>query len=306
MRTSAILRIYEESGAEVLVIAGPTASGKSALGIELALQLDGEIISADSRQVYRYMDVGTGKVTVDEMQGIPHHLIDVVDPDQRFTVADFVEQSQKAIQEIQARGKVPIIVGGTGLYLTALVEGFSFAGESSVAIRKHLEKRLESEGIDVLYTELEQLDPVAAASIDKANIRYVLRALEAGLQGTVKSKAVSSLKAQNKFCIIALDIPAEELAENINKRHAQMFADNAILKETQRLLDKGYSPQLESMSSIGYKESIQLLTGAIELSQAISIVQAKARQYAKRQRTWLRRMEKRGVKIHWMNLQQGV
>lgn len=302
MQTTQIQQIFQESGAKVLVIAGPTASGKSSLAVEMALLLNGEIVSADSRQVYKFMDVGTGKVTSEEMKGVPHYMIDVVFPNERFTVADFVEKTKAAIQDIQQKGKIPIIVGGTGLYLSALIEQFSFAGERSLEIREELEKRYEVEGIDSLYAELEKKDPESAAQLGKGNPRYILRALEAVYLGQPKSSVAANLDQQKEYCIVALDIPVEVLNKKINQRHAEMFAEDAILQETKWLLEKGYSPDLESMSSIGYKESIQVLNGELEISKAIELVQTKARQYAKRQRTWLRRMEKRGVKMNWVRL----
>ncbi len=295
-----IVELFATTNADTLVILGPTASGKSALGVAVAKLLNGEVISADSRQVYKGMDVGTGKITVLEMEGIPHHMIDIVSPDQKFTTADFVEKAQQYRQDILAKGKTPILVGGTGLYLSALIEGFSFAGERSDSIRNQLELRLEQEGIDILYEELKVLDPASAQQLGKENARYVLRALEVALTGATKSEANTLLENVDKFCVIGLNIEPEVLKEKINKRHAEMFDNDALLKETEVLLQRGYATDLESMTSIGYKECQAVLTGMLSREEAIAIVQAKARQYAKRQRTWFRRMEKRGIMIHWI------
>ena len=301
-----VLDIFKHSSANTLMILGPTASGKSALAVAVAKKIGGEVISADSRQVYKEMNVGTGKITPEEMSGIPHYMLDIVSPDEDFTTADFVDRAQLYRNEILQKKKVPIVVGGTGLYLSALLENFSFAGEHSEIIRDTLEQRLEKEGIDVLFAELESLDPISATQLGKGNPRYVLRALEAVLSGNKKSETTLSMDTLHEYCVTGLNIDTNVLNEKINRRHAEMFVDDAIIHETKYLLESGYSSDLESMTSIGYKECQIVLNGNMSKEEAITIVQTKARQYAKRQRTWFRRMEKRGIPIYWISPAAGL
>jgi len=285
----------------VHIILGPTASGKSAHGVRLAKQLGGEVISADSRQIYRGMDVGTGKITVEEMDGIPHHMIDICDPDEAFSVGDFKERSETCIDQILERGNVPIIVGGTGLYLNALVQNYELPPIlRDVHVQEALEKELEEKGEEVLYKELMMHDPESAQVFSPKNHRYLIRALEI-LRTTGKKKSELAVKKNPRFTFEIEGILWENsiLAERINQRHRAMFLNNALIDETEVLLAKGYDFSLESMSSIGYKQVGEYLDGKIRKEEAVEQTCGAARQYAKRQRTWFRRLEKM-IPIHWI------
>lgn len=285
----------------VYIILGPTASGKSAYGVKLAKELDGEIISADSRQIYRGMDIGTGKIVFEEMDGIPHHMIDVVNPDELFSVSDFKDRAEKCIEDIQIRGKTAIIVGGTGLYLNALLQNYELPPLiRNEKVQKEIEEELKIKGEDVLYAELMKNDPESAESFSPKNHRYLIRALEI-LRTTGKKKSELAVKKEPRFDYKVIEIhwDAVQLAERINIRHRSMFEQDAIIEETKMLLEKGYTFQMESMTSIGYKQVGEFLDGKISREEMIEQTCAAARQYAKRQRTWFRRLGKM-VEIEWV------
>lgn len=285
---------------EVIIILGPTASGKSAYGVQLAHKLHGEVISSDSRQIYRGMDIGTGKITKEEMEGVSHHMIDIVDPNELFSVGDFKERAEKYIEEIQSKGKTAIIVGGTGLYLNALLQNYELPPlQRNEEVQKELEKELKEKGEDVLYAELMEKDPESAEAFSPKNYRYLIRALEI-LRTTGKKKSELAIKKEPKFeyKVLGIQWEANELAERINTRHRAMFDDDGIINETKTLLAKGYDFSLESMTSIGYKQVGEYLDGKISKEEMIEQTCAAARQYAKRQRTWFRRLQKM-VEIEW-------
>lgn len=286
---------------EVLIILGPTASGKSAYGVELAKKMNGEIIGADSRQIYRYMDVGTGKITHEEMQKVPHHMIDIVTPDEYFSVGDFKERAEAQIHDIFLRGKQPIVVGGTGLYLNALVQNYELPPlVRDEMVQAQIGKELLEKGEDVLYMELLSRDPESAQAFSPKNHRYLVRALEI-VRTTGKKKSELAVKKEPKFSfkIIGLQWEPHKLAERINVRHESMFEGDALVKETQKLLSLGYDFGLESMTSIGYKQVGDYLSGKSTREEMIEQTCAAARQYAKRQRTWFRRLAKT-VEIEWI------
>lgn len=285
---------------EVIIILGPTASGKSAYGVALAKKLDGEVISADSRQIYRGMDIGTGKITKEEMNGIIHHMIDIVDPQELFTVGDFKERATQCIEDIQSRGKTAIVVGGTGLYLNALLQNYELPPLlRNEQVQKELEEELKEKGEAVLYQELIAKDPESAQTFSPKNHRYLIRALEI-VRTTGKKKSELAIKKEPKFTykVIGIHWDADTLAERINTRHRAMFDEDRIIEETRALLAKGYTFEMESMTSIGYKEVGEFLGGKIHREEMIMRTCAAARQYAKRQRTWFRRLEKM-VDIEW-------
>lgn len=273
-----------------IFIFGPTAVGKTSLSIELAKQLNGEIISADSMQVYRGMDIGTAKPTAEERQGIPHHLIDVRDPNEEWTVSDFVGESQRLLAEIEKHGKVPIIVGGTGLYLWSLIEGFSFP---ITPADKELRARLEIIPASTLYSQLSTIDPAAAAKIHPNDKKRLMRALEVfELTGRpiseLQKNRTESLVTGQKFC---LTLSREVLYERINQRIDQMIA-RGLVDEVKALLAKGYNKELPALQGLGYKEVIDYINGGYPTEAAmVEELKKRTRNFARRQMTWFRRFK---------------
>ena len=271
----------------LLVILGGTASGKTALSIHIAKNFNGEVVSTDSRQVYKYMDIATAKITPQEMDGIPHHMLDIVEPDQEFTLADFVNKAKIHIEDILRREKLPILVGGTGLYIRAICENYKIPRiPPNNKFRLNLQKELEEKGGDYLYEKLKRLDPEAAKKIHPHNHRYVIRALEIAQTGQKKTDQ----KGKNEYNVLKFGIEwdREKLYERINKRAANQIEDG-LINETKTLLQKGYDLSLPSMSSLGYPEMIKYIKGEISLDEALELLQKNTRNYAKRQLTWFRR-----------------
>jgi tRNA dimethylallyltransferase len=278
---------------KTLFIFGPTAVGKTSLSIELAKQLNGEIISADSMQVYRGMDIGTAKPTMEERQGIPHHLINIRDPDEEWTVSDFVGECARKSAELKTRGKTPIIVGGTGLYLWSLIEGFAFP---ITPADKELRARLEIIPTSTLYAQLSTIDPAAAAKIHANDKKRIIRALEvfeltgkpiSDLQKLrVKEPRRSVAGLDSLFC---LTLPREVLYERINQRVDKMISSD-LLAEVKTLLAKGYKKELPALQGLGYKEVIDYINGVYP-TEAVMIEELKkrTRNFARRQMTWFRR-----------------
>lgn len=284
----------------VLLIVGPTASGKTALAVELAGRLGGEVVSADSRQVYRFMDVGTAKPTEEERGGIRHHGFDVADPAETYSAGRFAAEARRWIAEIQARGKRPVVAGGSGLYLQALVDGF-FAGEDvkDEELRVELEERADREGLEGLYADLKRLDPAYAAKTLPGDRQRILRALEVTL---ASGEPFSSLHERERdeapFASrwFGLDWPREVLYERIDRRVEQML-DRGLVREVRDLLDRGYH-DANAMKSVGYDEIVALLEGNLpDLDTAVELIQRNTRRFAKRQLTWFRR-DKR---ITWLD-----
>lgn len=266
----------------LIVILGGTASGKTALSIKIAKEFNGEVISTDSRQVYKYMDIGTAKVTQQEMEGIPHYMLDVVTPDEEFTLADFVKKAKFYISEIHKRAKLPILAGGTGLYTRAICDNFKIPlAPPDPELRKQLEK-LETQK---LHDKLRELNPDAAERIHPNNRRYVIRAIEIAKAGKQQQKA-----DQQEFNVLKFGIEwdREKLYERINTRAANQI-EEGLINETKMLLQKGYDEKLPSMSSLGYPEMIKYIKGELSLDQALELLQKNTRNYAKRQLTWFRR-----------------
>ena len=271
----------------VLGVVGPTASGKTDLALALADRIPVEIVVADSRQVYRGMDIGTAKVPESARRRVPHHLIDVVDPDAPFTVADWVERARAVIPEIASRGRLPLLVGGTGLYVSALVDGHDYAGQPwSPEVRQRLAEELETDGLDPLVARLQAADPVVATSIDLRNPRRVLRALERAEGGGSGSPRATAYAG--KVALVGLDRPREVLYGRIDERARQLF-EAGLLDEVRRLRAAGYGPELRPMTGHGYAEAAAYLAGEWTLDEAVAVTARRTRQYAKRQLTWFRR-----------------
>jgi tRNA dimethylallyltransferase len=276
----------------LLVICGPTASGKTALAIELCRQFDLEVVSADSRQVYRGLDIGTAKVTAEERCQAPHHLIDVVDPDEDFSVADFIRLAADVVEQIHGRGRLPALVGGTGLYIKGLTEGLLAAPGGDRGVRDELLALEKKQGCGTLYRRLGEVDPVLAEKLPPGDLLRIVRALEVFY---LSGQRLSDYQQEHRFddrpyatLKIALAPEREFLYQRVNQRVEQMFAAG-LLDEVRGLLDEGYVPELKSMQTIGYRESILHLQGRLSLDEATALIQRDSRRYAKRQLTWFRR-----------------
>lgn len=277
----------------ILILTGPTAVGKTALSIELAKILGGEIISADSMQIYRKMDIGSAKISQEEMDSVVHHMIDVVDPDEDFSVADFHDMASQIISDIHKRGKLAIVTGGTGLYLNSLVYDMDFGGTNSdPSIRKDLEEILNDKGKDYLYRLLQDLSPEAAKRIHPNNTKRVIRAIEVYKTGGEMGDFSNDLKYNPKFDakIIVLNRDRSILYDRINQRVDMMF-DMGLLDEVKGLHQMGYTSQMQSMKGIGYKEVLEYFDGKMTLEESIDILKQGTRRYAKRQITWFKRYE---------------
>lgn len=280
---------------KVLAVCGPTASGKTSVSVALAKQLDGEIICADSMQIYKYLNVGTAKVTQEEMQGIPHHLVDFLEPDVRFSVADYVALAQEHIREIAARGKLPILVGGTGLYVQSVLRGVRFSPQKTdLTLRDALQERLQIEGIEPLYQELCRVDPSYAESLHKNNHGRVLRALELYQQTgkTMSQQLADSLPEQRPYedVLVGLRYNSRDiLYEHINMRvDVMMQAD--LLSEA-RFVYENREKYLTAAQAIGYKEFFPYFEEKASLTDCVSKLKQASRNYAKRQITWFSHME---------------
>ncbi|WP_074037111.1 tRNA (adenosine(37)-N6)-dimethylallyltransferase MiaA [Exiguobacterium profundum] len=270
----------------VVVIVGPTAVGKTKTGIELAKAFDGEIVSGDSVQVYRGMDIGSAKVTKEEAEGIPHHLIDICDPDDAMSVAMFQQLARAAIDDIYARGKLPIIVGGTGLYIRSILYDYEFVEQPvDEALRAELERFAEVEGREALHQRLVQLDPERAATIHPNNVRRVVRALEVAMQGDTQTTD-STPSEHYDYRLFVLHADREILYDRINQRVDAMM-EAGLVEEVKRLLAQGYR-DTQAMRAIGYKEMIPFIDGKMSKEKATDLLKQHTRQFAKRQLTWFR------------------
>lgn len=285
---------------KLILIAGPTASGKTKSSVLLAKQIDGEIISCDSMQVYRRMDIGTAKVRPEEMEGIPHYMIDVLEPTEGCNISWFKEQVTRHIEEISNRGKVPILVGGTGFYLNAILFDTQFEEtDTDLSYRQSLEKEVRTNGADSLHKRLQEVDPVSAEAIHANNVKRVIRALEYFHQTGVpiskhnekERKKREALTSPYDYTFFALDMDREVLYDRINRRIDRMM-DEGLLEEVKVLYDEGFSEDLTSIKAIGYKEFYPYFRGELTLDACIDKLKQNTRHYAKRQLTWLRHQAK--------------
>ena len=275
----------------LVILTGPTAVGKTNLSIQLAKKMNMEIISADSMQIYKYMDVGSAKVTEYEMNGVKHYLIDEVTPDYSFSVSEFQERANDYINQIVKKGKLPLVTGGTGLYLNSLIYNMDFAkSDADNELREMLRVELEENGIDYMYEKLKSLDEEAANRIHKNNTKRVIRAIEVCMSGKKMSDFSNDLKLNEKYepIIIVLNRDREHLYRRINKR-VDIMISQGLEDEVKTLLNMGYSSDLVSMQGIGYKEIIKYLNNEYTYEEAIEIIKRDSRRYAKRQLTWFRR-----------------
>jgi len=287
----------------VVVVVGATASGKSELAVRLAERLDGEVVNADSMQMYRGMDIGTAKPAAELLQRVPHHLLGIVAPDVNFTAADFQQEARRVINEIHARGRIPIVVGGTGLYIRVLLHGLSPSPGGDETFRAELTEIAAREGNEVLLERLRSVDPESAVRLHVNDRFRIIRALEVYQQsGRPFSAYQSSHGFAEAWCSslkIGIDVPREELYRRINRRVEQMLVDG-LVDEVRGLLAAGYHPGLKALRSIGYKEICAYLAGTLTLSAATELIQRDSRHYAKRQLTWF----KKEPEINWVEYPQ--
>ena len=284
----------------IVVVAGPTASGKSAVAVELCRRIGGEVVSADSMQVYRGMDVGTAKATRVEMGGVPHHMLDVADPDVSFSAAMYGEMAERAVKDILSRGLVPVVCGGTGLYIDALTRPMGFARPGDEVIRKRLTEEAEAPGgKERLHERLMRIDPETAGRLSPNDIRRVVRGLEiyelTGKSQTELNRLDAEKEEKYNTFMFALEWPREVLYRRIDLRVDEMIR-RGLVEEVRRLLDKGLSAGSTAMQALGYKEIAQYLSGEISLEEAADRVKMGSRHYAKRQISWFKR-DKRTVWI---------
>lgn len=275
----------------LIVIAGPTACGKTDISIDLAEKIGGEIISGDSMQVYKYMDIGTAKATKEEMRGIPHYLVDELYPDEEYNVMLFQQKAKQYMEGIYSRGHIPIIVGGTGFYINALVYDNDFSEEEESEIRKELYAVAENEGAEKLHAMLAEVDPEYAANIHHNNVKRVARALEyyrlTGEKMSEHNKNAKEKETPYNLAFFVLNMDRKKLYERINLR-VDIMMNNGLEQEVRKLIEMGYSPKLVSMQGLGYKEFIPYFNGEISLEQVVDDIKKYTRRFAKRQLTWFR------------------
>ena len=290
----------------IICIAGPTASGKTALAVELAKQLGGEVVSCDSMQVYRRMDIGTAKPALEEMEGIPHHMLSVAEPDEEFSVSRYCEMAAPIVDDILARGKTAIIAGGTGLYMDALIKGNAFAPYPATGMREKLEAQADEEGMEAMHTLLASIDPESAARLPQADRKRIIRALEVYYETgetitahNLKTQAVPPRYTPVWFALEHAD--RHDLYNRIDKR-VDVMLQQGLIAEIEGLLASGIPEKCTAMQAIGYKEFVAALRGECTIAEAAAQVQQSSRRYAKRQLTWFRR----NPNIHWLRREKGM
>lgn len=285
----------------LLIISGPTSVGKTQISIQIAKRLNGEIISADSMQIYKYMNIGSAKISKDEMQGIPHHLIDIIEPHENFTVADFKEKALTVIDSISQDNKLPIVAGGTGLYIDSILYNMNFTdANKDEDYRNYLEELANDKGNKYVHELLKDIDYVSYTKLHPNNLKRVIRALEVY---KVSGKPFSSFEENNNEYNIdynvhyfVLTMNRDKLYERINKR-VDMMLEMGLIEEVKSLKEKGYTPEMQSMKGIGYKEILYYLNGEVTLEDAVEMIKQGSRNYAKRQLTWFRK----NPKVQWIN-----
>ena len=286
---------------KLVILTGPTAVGKTKLSIELAKRIGGEIISADSAQVYKYMDIGSAKIRPEEMEGIPHYLVDELEPSEEFNVVVFQQKTKQYMQEIYERGHIPILVGGTGFYIQAVLYDIQFSvDDDNHQIREELEKQAAEMGAEFMHEELRKIDPASAEAIHANNVKRVIRALEYYKLTGQKISEHNEEQRQNEspydFSYFVLNDYRELLYERIDKRVDEMISEG-LVEEVKRLKEMGYDRSYVSMQALGYKEIFSYLEGEISLEEAVYIIKRDTRHFAKRQITWF----KREKEVTWVN-----
>jgi tRNA dimethylallyltransferase len=284
----------------IICIAGPTASGKTALAVELAKELNGEVVSCDSMQVYRRMDIGTAKPNQAEMQGIIHHMLDVADPDEDFSVSRYCEMATPIVDDIVARGKTAIIAGGTGLYMDALIRGNDFAPYPATGRREELEERADREGIEALMAWLQDIDPEAAAKLHLSDRKRIIRALEVYLETgetiSTHNKRTQAIPPRYQPLWLGLDFEDRAVLYNRIDRRVDIMLEQGLIAEIEELLAAGIPKKSTAMQAIGYKEFLAAMDGQCTIMQAAEDVKKASRHYAKRQLTWFRR----NANMNWL------
>jgi tRNA dimethylallyltransferase len=288
----------------IAIIVGPTAVGKTDISIGVAKALDGEIISADSAQVYRYMDIGTAKIKPEEMQGVRHHMLDVADPDQSFSVAQFRNSCQQYIQDISARGKLPMVVGGAGLYINSLLNNLEFtASVGDEEFRNEMQEIADNKGNEYLHAMLKDMDPDSYSRLHPNDVRRVIRALEVY---KFTGKTISNFQEESRraperyhYAFVGLTMDRQRLYDRIDLRVERMLAAG-LVEEVKGLLNMGYDESLVSMQALGYKEILQYLRGELSYDEAVFVLKRDSRHYAKRQLTWFRRDQR----IQWFDVEE--
>lgn len=285
---------------DLIVITGPTASGKTALSVRLAKELGAEIVNADSMQIYKYMDIGTAKPTVEEREGVPHHLIDIVNPDELFSVARYCECAKSAIDDIHSRGKTAVMVGGTGLYVDSLVNNIQFSEtEPDEEYRQLLETEAQERGNECIYEKLKAIDPESAAKIAVQDTKRIIRALEVyhvtGKTITWHNEQSRSVPSPYNTTMFAISMDRDALYDKINRR-VDVMLELGLVDEVKKILEMGVDEKTTSMQAIGYKEIVGYLKGEISLEKAADDIKQGSRRYAKRQLTWFRR----NSNINWI------
>ena len=288
---------------KIIALAGPTAVGKTKFAIKLADEFDGEIVSCDSMQLYKYMDIGSAKPTPEEMEQARHHLVDMIDPREEFSVAEYQRLAKQAISDIFSRGKLPVISGGTGLYLNSLLYDMDFsAAPQDQAYRQELAEIAEKQGDDVLHSMLAEQDSQAAAAIHPNNRKKVIRALERLREGEGRVRPFSGIKNETKdydVLLIGLTRERAELYDRINRR-VDILVEQGLFDEVEKLRDMGLTAENISMKGIGYKEILDCLSGKYSRDEAIDTIKKNTRHYAKKQLTWFRRYDK----MNWYNISE--
>lgn len=287
---------------KLVCVAGPTGSGKTGLGIEIAKKYNGEIISADSMQIYKKLNIGTAKPTIEEMEGIPHHLIDIVSPYSEFSVKEFVDLANKKIDEILGRGKLPIVVGGTGLFISSLIDNVKFSeGESDEKLREELREIALKKGAEYLHNMLKEIDYDSYLRLHPNNIKRVIRAIEiyktTGITMTEQIKNSRNVPPSFDLKYFGLNGDRQYIYDRINKR-VDIMVKKGLFDEVENLYKEGLDLSYKSMQAIGYKEIIMYLEGKLEKQEAIDLIKQESRRYAKRQLTWFRRDER----INWIDI----
>ena len=289
----------------IICIAGPTASGKTALAVALAQELGGEVVSCDSMQVYRRMDIGTAKPTAEEMHGIPHHLLDVAEPDEDFSVSRYCRMASPIVDDIVSRGKVAIIAGGTGLYMDSLIRGNAFAPFPSTGVREKLEAQADAEGMEKIHAWLTSVDPEAAGRLHLSDRKRIIRALEVYLETgetiTEHNRRTQAIPPKYSPLWLGLDFADRAQLYHRIDRRVDIMLDMGLIDEIKGLLHSGIPEKCTAMQAIGYKEFVDALQGRGTIAQAADQVRQSSRRYAKRQLTWFRRNQA----IHWLTRGEG-